>query len=215
MLEDKTNKEQTVDSNDQFPQQEEKFKSGDRFKAQHPVFEKLAQLVKDESAVIPMMKWFSAAEQALNTIYCISENPDQLATKIVRDMTKSAAASLLKLRSSDHLPKNDNSMNDLEMENTNQIDQNRKNDNEAISKLTRLFFVVGHVALKQLVYIEEIYKELEKRREKERGDKSVNKDSEPVSKELGNRKSVLRHDNQQRKKQKKRISGNKFFSIDL
>jgi condensin complex subunit 1 len=205
-----------VDSIDPLPKQEEQYKSGNRFKAHHPVFEKLAQLVKDENAVIPIRKWFSAAEQALNTIYCISENPDQLATKIVRDMTKSAAASLLHLKNSDHFSKNDNSTKDLEMENTNQIDQNRKSDNEAILNLTRLFFVVGHVALKQLVYIEEIYKELEKRREKERGDKSSNKDSESNSKEAGKRKSVLhQHDSQQHKKQRKRVFGNKSFRLSI
>jgi condensin complex subunit 1 len=179
-------KENSPEEND------EQYKPGNRFRANHPLFEKLAQLVKDEAAAIPIMKWFSATEQALNTIYSISENPDQLAAKIVRDMAKTALTCLERQinQNSDGVAKQDNSTETLETKNMNP-NNNFQNDS-AILGLARLFFVVGHVALKQLVYIEEIYKELERRCEKKRGEKKPSPNShQPSINETRSRKSIL------------------------
>lgn len=95
---------------------------------------------------------FGPAEQAINAIYLLSEHPDQICTAIVKELSTSL------------FPPNHNSSEPSV----------QGEDVVSSSMLNRFLFVVGHVALKQLVHIEEIQAELRRRRvaAKEEGDKS-------------------------------------------
>lgn len=74
--------------------------------------------------------WVTAAEEAVNTIYLMSENPDALCADMIGRLTTIVAG---------------------------------ESGNPTSAQLTRLVSVVGHVALKQLVHLERIERELKRR----------------------------------------------------
>jgi len=75
-------------------------------------------------------RWFSAAEQAINAIFVVCENPDTVCGEIIRDMEQ------ITFGISSESPKSQCS----------------------IPLLSRFFFVIGHIALKLLVYTENLGK---------------------------------------------------------
>lgn len=77
-------------------------------------------------------RWFSAAEQAINAIFVVCENPDTVCGEIIRDMEQ------ITFGISSESPKSQCS----------------------IPLLSRFFFVIGHIALKLLVYTENLGKEV-------------------------------------------------------
>lgn len=133
-----------------------------KFKPDHVIFDRLAELIKMgahlNSQSTEINHWFTAADQAINTIYSISRNPDSIIGVCIKYI-------------SDSLFNHD--------------------DNDALntdpSRLAALFHVVGHAALKQLVYVEEIGKYLQRERmglSKRRNQKD-DKELEAIEKELG------------------------------
>lgn len=114
-----------------------------RFKPNHPLFSKLCDLIKNRG--LPNTIWYSAAEQAINAIYVLSENPDHICGDIVKEF-----ATII-------FPALDNNSSSMDV----------SNDSCSVEDLCKLFFIVGHVALKQLVHIEAIHSELKKRRSKD------------------------------------------------
>ena len=54
-----------------------------RLKSNHPIFQKLVEVVIDRS--IPHNKWYGAAEQAISTIYLLNEHPDTCVQQIIKD----------------------------------------------------------------------------------------------------------------------------------
>ncbi len=143
----------------------------ERFKSNHEVFDKLRDLVI--SPQIPLEQWFPAAEQAINTIYMVSEKPDTLMEAIICHMAGEVDFESGK--------KND------EMEVKEEPDQD-----SAYDPLTRLLFVVGHCALRQLVLIEEIHREIQRQRfEHDKTKKSqARREAEKKHKASQKRKSV-------------------------
>jgi len=69
--------------------------------------------------------WFGAAEQCINAIVSICENPEEICSNIVKSMEKS-------------------------------ILRNTTESTISSTRLARLFFVLGHVAIKLLVFTEEL-----------------------------------------------------------
>eukprot|EP01133_Synstelium_polycarpum_P014873 gene14873-17588_t len=101
-------------------------------------------------------KWFMFAEQAVSTIYTLSEQPDLFADKIIKIM----ATDIFKASSKSSI--------------------NSK-------MLSRFFFIIGHVAIKQVVHIEEIKEAIRKAQlEQKQNPKNKKKDDlENIEKELG------------------------------
>ena len=85
---------------------------------------------------------YGATEQAINTIYVLSEKPDQICAAIIKDIAFSIFPQI--------------------QPNAPQV--NTEHLECSVADLSKFFFVVGHVALKQLVHIEEIHSEIRKRR---------------------------------------------------
>lgn len=56
-----------------------------RLPMDNPVFERLKDIVEKTTVDL---EWFSMAEQAINTIYVLGEQPDALAASIIQDLTK-------------------------------------------------------------------------------------------------------------------------------
>jgi condensin complex subunit 1 len=101
-----------------------------RYPSSHSLFQKLAGVVLEDSNSTP--KWFPAAEQAVNAIYALAEQPDSLCTPMIKQLTQRVAKPSSETSSSTHLSK--------------------------------LLFVVGHVALKHLQYLDDIQTELTRRK---------------------------------------------------
>ncbi|KAJ2407321.1 condensin complex non-SMC subunit Cnd1 [Coemansia sp. RSA 2526] len=132
----------------QAPGQEEEIK---RLPMTNPIFDGL-QRILEEPRRDP--EWFPAAEQALNAIYALGEKPDALAARIVRNQAKLVQGLLPK--------KHDDDAMDVDT-----------NETLPVSSLvdpwdlTRLLFVVGHIAIKEIVLLESVEAELKRRKSDE------------------------------------------------
>eukprot|EP01052_Picozoa_sp_SAG31_P006669 SAG31_NODE_308_length_17951_cov_4.779240_16_plen_762_part_00 len=111
---------------------------------EHPLFAKLLAVVEAQYTGSNRKgrqafdaQWFAASEQSLNTVYALCVHPEALCTKLVQSMATSAR-----------------------LFGANSADQ----QSTRISKrgLSRLLFIVGHAAVKQLVFIEETASRLKK-----------------------------------------------------
>ncbi|KAK6341084.1 Condensin complex subunit [Orbilia brochopaga] len=101
----------------------------------HAVLVKLAAILEVPSV---SQDWFGLAEQAVNAIYALSQHPDVLATEIIRRKTKSVF-----------------SVNRISEENQgvpSSYPDGQTADGNV--KLSQLLFLVGHVAIKQIVHLE-------------------------------------------------------------
>ena len=101
-------------------------------------------------------EWYGVAEQAINAIYAISKHPDTLCSEIIRRKTKlvfgqSQSRSSSRPTSRDEtktLPDSDPTMTQVP-----QASQPAKTRDNAIT-LSQLLFIVGHIAIKQIVHLE-------------------------------------------------------------
>lgn len=131
------------------------------------------------------------AEQAINTVYLLGEHPDHLCNELIKNLTRRAFDS-----PSQAFPKRER---DAMEEDTaqepgsvapsaislkSQGSQVHSGDVGDAFNLSQLVFIVGHVAIKHIVYLEFVEKEWKRQkeeREKEEKEKEKNKrKSEPL-----------------------------------
>lgn len=136
-----------------------------------PVFDRLRHLIEAPS---DDKDWFGMAEQAINTIFVLGEQPDQLASSILQAMThrtfdtpergpEHAASS-----TPEHAPEID----DADVTAASTMPTERRQMASAV-QLAQLIFVAGHCAIKQLIHLELVEREYKRR--KTEADKSVAK----------------------------------------
>lgn len=135
----------------------------------HAVLGKLAAIIEVES---DNKEWYGVAEQAISAIYALSKHPDNLCSEILRRKTKH----VFKRRAVPPPPPqstldqdNDTDMMDVDMmdvdtEKPEQAEEAPQAEKEASTPpeskqkgsvaLSQLLFVVGHVAIKQIVHLE-------------------------------------------------------------
>ncbi|KAA8566220.1 hypothetical protein EYC84_008820 [Monilinia fructicola] len=135
----------------------------------HAVLGKLAAIIEVES---DNKEWYGVAEQAISAIYALSKHPDNLCSEILRRKTKH----VFKRRAVPPPPPqstldqdNDTDMMDVDMmdvdtEKPEQAEEAPQAEKEASAPpeskqkgsvaLSQLLFVVGHVAIKQIVHLE-------------------------------------------------------------
>ncbi|KAF7874559.1 uncharacterized protein EAF02_008536 [Botrytis sinoallii] len=133
----------------------------------HAVLGKLAAIIEVES---DNKEWYGVAEQAISAIYALSKHPDNLCSEILRRKTKNvfqrrAAASPQPKLDED----NDTDMMDVDMPDADAEEQGREeeappaeteipapseNKQKGSVALSQLLFIVGHVAIKQIVHLE-------------------------------------------------------------
>ncbi|KAF3941223.1 hypothetical protein ABW19_dt0206030 [Dactylella cylindrospora] len=117
----------------------------------HAVLVKLAAILEVSSS---SQDWLGLAEQAVNAIYALSQHPDTLCSEIIRKKSKSVFAIPSPGIADDNNPINDN------------------------IRLSQLLFLVGHVAIKQIVHLE--LHELDFKRRKAASEKSKLGNQSPV-----------------------------------
>ncbi|KAJ4323154.1 condensin complex non-SMC subunit Cnd1 [Neodidymelliopsis sp. IMI 364377] len=138
----------------------------------HAVLVRLAAMTELES---DSKDWFGVADQAISAIYVLSRHPDVLCSDIIRQVAKRVFAPKAPSRpTSSSGPKEDGSdpMDvDEEMPDAPALDDAQpKRQNSALA-LSQLLFIVGHVAIKQIVHLELC--ELEFKRRKAEKDKTA------------------------------------------
>lgn len=125
------------------------------------------------------MRRFGMAEQAVNTIYLLGEQPDALCTTLLQNFTFRAFTPLAK---ADEKPAGDATQSMEEnreepdtnggsqappspskTEVTERADQPREMGDSFI--LSQLLFLVGHVAIKHIVYLELVERDLKRRKD--------------------------------------------------
>lgn len=112
----------------------------------HPVLAKLAAIteITDDSK-----EWYGVAEQAIGAIYALSKHPDVLCSDIVRRKTRSVFQATSRP-----------SPNQTTMEGEEQRPGTASSDGQTAkakppsSELSQLLFIVGHIAIKQIVHLE-------------------------------------------------------------
>ncbi|KAI5460339.1 non-SMC mitotic condensation complex subunit 1 [Mariannaea sp. PMI_226] len=96
-------------------------------------------------------EWYGVAEQAINAIYAVSRHPDTLCSEIIRRKTRQVFGQPSSRPQSRPVSRDDTKVAP-DAEPTITQEKPRKRDN-AIA-LSQLLFIVGHVAIKQIVHLE-------------------------------------------------------------
>lgn len=137
----------------------------------HAVLVRLAAVTE---IVSDSKEWYGVAEQAIGAIYVLSKHPDVLCSEIIRRVTKRVFAGQAQARpttssSAEEAIQLDTPMEDVAPEEPVAEEAPQK-QNSALA-LSQLLFVVGHIAIKQIVHLELC--ELEFKRRKAEKDKKT------------------------------------------
>jgi condensin complex subunit 1 len=149
----------------------------------HPVLMSLASITM---LVSENNEWFGVAEQAIGAIYVLSKHPDVLCSDIIRRKAKyvfTLQGEQRHTREPTVDREGDTEMGDAPVEDVQMEDapiestQPNRKQNSAFA-LSQLLFIVGHVAIKQIVHLELCEQEFKRRKaEKEK--------KEPPRKSIG------------------------------
>ncbi|KAI8826762.1 non-SMC mitotic condensation complex subunit 1-domain-containing protein [Fimicolochytrium jonesii] len=139
-----------------------------RFPVSHPVVTCLKTLLLEPSSA---MEWFGFAEQAVNTIYLLSEQPDETCGEIVKHI----AARVLGFSKPPPVQDGDDPTVELlstQMERNLMIGEEGQSETATLAscdplELAGLCFIVGHVAIKEIVHLEAVESEWKRRKHAE------------------------------------------------
>lgn len=172
-----------------------------RLPMDNAVFSKLESIIKISTR---SPQWFGMAEQALNTIYLLGQQPDALCASIIKDLTARVFYAAKPASPADDASSASSQMDVEEADETitgaaeatqatidpSQSAQEAKPDEVGAFDLAKLVFTVGHVALKHIVYLELVEREFKRRKEekaKEKADaKKKDKDDNDLDAVTGN-----------------------------
>ncbi|KAJ3261750.1 Condensin complex subunit [Boothiomyces macroporosus] len=127
--------------------------SRERMPMDHPTCERIVALIL---SLTNSKNWFSFAEQGINALYTISEHPDKLCAGIISELSNRVFAVQPPEDPVDEISK--------KMEESLNLNQNKSLKVTDTMKLSQLIFVVGHVAIRQIVHLENIESEWKRRR---------------------------------------------------
>lgn len=119
----------------------------------HAVSVRLAAITEVPSA---STEWYGVAEQAINAIYAVSKHPDTLCSEIIRRKTRQVFGQPQSRPPSRPTSRDDTIAvpdSDPTITQAPQVPQNPKTRDNA-NALSQLLFIVGHVAIKQIVHLE-------------------------------------------------------------
>ena len=156
-----------------------------------PVFRKLQEAIEHPCR---SREWFALAEQAINTVYALGDQPEVLSNTIIKNLTRRAFRRREKSASSvpedqpSSTPNPDGMDEDPPPQSTTQAlistmpgstqgssvanPAKKSDDTGDAFELSQLLFVVGHVAIKHIVYLELVEREWKRQKqEKELGER--------------------------------------------
>jgi hypothetical protein len=155
-----------------------------------PVFRKLQEAIEHPCR---SREWFALTEQAINTVYALGDQPEVLSNTIIKNLTRRAFRRREKSASSvpedqpSSTPNPDGMDEDPPPQSTTQAlistmpgstqgssvanPAKKSDDTGDAFELSQLLFVVGHVAIKHIVYLELVEREWKRQKqEKELGE---------------------------------------------
>ena len=150
-----------------------------RLEMENPIFRKLQEIILNPSR---SKEWFGMAEQAINTIYGLGEHPDVLCNTLIKSLAKRVFDS--RDKASTQAPERSKSPDAMDEDPASGQDEpdvqatpkplstqgQASNDNGDAFELSQLLFIIGHVAIKQIVYLELVEREWKRQKdEKEKG----------------------------------------------
>ncbi|PPQ70796.1 hypothetical protein CVT24_001077 [Panaeolus cyanescens] len=166
----------------------------DRIDMDNVIFRKLEAAILHPSRT---KEWFGMAEQAINTVYALGDHPDVFCDELIKKLTLRVFSK--KTPSPSENPEEDagDAMNedqpgdttfteaDVTMQDATQATQGDSTDFGDAFELSQLLFVVGHVAIKQIVFLELIEREWKRQKdEKEAADKKASGNQKKEVEEL-------------------------------
>lgn len=156
---------------------------GIRFPIQHPIFSRLKDVIENTTA---NTEWFSLAEQAINTIYKLCENPEILCEAMIRDKTiKVFGMKEISDPAGDLDSPNDAMVLDYDLSMTQQaLPFPQHAIHQSSNELSQLLFLVGHVALKQIVHLEIIESAWKRKKTQKETEENGQNDKTEVEDEL-------------------------------
>lgn len=113
----------------------------------HPILTKLAAMVE---VLSDSKEWYGVAEQAISAIYALSKHPDVLCSDILKRKTKFVFQPQLQRPS----PSNTSVDGEEQRPGTASTDGQGSSQKTTSAALSQLLFVVGHIAIKQIVHLE-------------------------------------------------------------
>lgn len=154
----------------------------------NPVFKKLQDAIEHSCR---SKEWFGLAEQAINTIYALGDRPDELCSEIIKNLTRRAFtckpqpppldAQADEERGSNAMEEDTESPTSAGFASHAPLSQapsstqgtsqgSGEKDVGDVFHLSQLLFVVGHVAIKHIVFLELVEREWKRQKdEKELG----------------------------------------------
>jgi condensin complex subunit 1 len=151
-----------------------------RIEMDNPIFRKLQEAVEHPCR---SKDWFGMAEQAINTIYALGEHPDTLCNNIIKNLTRRAfmprpkeATPVPEQKDPDAIdedqPANDKmdedkttEGGDVTMTQDGSVQDEQEKDVGDAFELSQLLFVVGHVAIKHIVFLELVEREWKRQKD--------------------------------------------------
>ncbi|KAI8991499.1 non-SMC mitotic condensation complex subunit 1-domain-containing protein [Mycotypha africana] len=137
---------------------------GVRFLLHHAMFTRLKDIIEQPTE---SHLWFSMAEQAINTIYLLCKDPEAICEELIRNKTNKVFGSLPKNNcfsmspspagtdTSNFQQHMDSTLLDYDLSMTQQVLPFPQHPlYQSPMELSQLFFLVGHVALKEIVHLE-------------------------------------------------------------
>ncbi|KAL7418983.1 condensin complex non-SMC subunit Cnd1 [Cryptotrichosporon argae] len=155
-----------------------------RLPMDNAIFQKLQDVV-EFSPRSP--QWFSMAEQAVNTIYLLGEQPDALCSSIIKNLTAKVFSRPPKAdgqfgTASEAADAPDTTPTSATvpptpggMSRSSSMDSIKAVDEAGSFDLAQLVFVVGHVAIKHIVYLELVEREFKRRKDETAKEKAAAK----------------------------------------
>ncbi|KAF9887128.1 Condensin complex subunit [Aspergillus nanangensis] len=132
----------------------------------HPVLTQLAAMVEILS---DSKEWYGVAEQAISAIYALSKHPDVLCSDILKRKTKFVF--LPQMQRSSSKVSGDGEETRPGTASTDVQDPRPKTSSGALSQL---LFVVGHIAIKQIVHLELCELDFKRRKAEQEKNKAAN-----------------------------------------
>ncbi|TFK38244.1 non-SMC mitotic condensation complex subunit 1-domain-containing protein [Crucibulum laeve] len=147
-----------------------------RYDMDNLIFRKLRDAVELPSR---SKDWFGFAEQVINTVYALGEHPDAFCNVLIKSLTRKAFAPHTKPAGEPQTEKDPDAMaEDYAGDMTQDIEDpasqggaqspdNKEKDVGDAFELSQLFFVVGHVAIKHIVFLELVEREWKRQKDEQ------------------------------------------------
>ncbi|KAI9738238.1 MAG: Condensin complex subunit [Cirrosporium novae-zelandiae] len=143
----------------------------------HAILTKLASMIE---VVSDSKEWFGVAEQAISAIYALSNHPDVLCTEILRRKTRHVfqqrqrTPTLTPASPSEIADGDGNGDGDGQSASPQPQSAPSEKAQKGSLALSQLLFIVGHIAIKQIVHLELTELEFKRRKQEQERNKTAN-----------------------------------------